>query len=176
MSERDSDTDNRNRVVLGNISGVYGLNGWVKVFSYTSPKENILNYPEWRLEKKNLTVNCRLKKGKPHGKGIVVQLEGYEDRNQAELLIKANISVAEDTLPDLGADEYYWRDLEGLQVFNTENVSYGYVDYMLHTGANDVVVVKGNSEILIPFVQGLYIKSIDLEKGQMIVDWPESYD
>jgi 16S rRNA processing protein RimM len=163
-------------VTLGTINGVYGVKGWVKVYSYTSPIENILNYKTWQLCKNNQNKAVRLEGGKKHGKGIIAKLEGYDDRNAVEILLKSEIKVARDSLPELPEGEYYWGDLQGLQVTNMANINFGKVDHLFETGANDVMVVKGEKERLIPFVQDIYIKDINLHDKTMLVDWPEDFE
>ena len=161
-------------VTLGSINGVYGVKGWVKVYSFTSPIENILKYKTWQLfnskQKNNQNKTVKLEKGKRHGKGIIAKFEGFDDRNAVEILLKSEIIITRDLLPELPKGEYYWSDLQGLQVTNMENVDFGKVDHLFETGANDVMVVKketldgaGDStesqERLIPFIQVMYIKT-----------------
>lgn len=163
-------------IALGVINGVYGIKGWVKVYSSTDPIENILKYKTWRLKQKNQEVVVKLADGRRHGKGIVAKFEGYDDRNRAETLIKAEINVLADELPELPEGEYYWRDLIGLDVINMEGKSYGRIDHMMPTVANDVMVVKDDDvERLIPFVQGVYVIKIDLDANIAQVDWPEDF-
>ncbi|MDH5256487.1 MAG: ribosome maturation factor RimM [Gammaproteobacteria bacterium] len=163
-------------IALGVINGVYGIKGWVKVYSSTDPIENILKYKTWRLKQKNQEVVVTLADGRRHGKGIVAKFEGYDDRNRAETLIKAEINVLADELPELPEGEYYWRDLIGLDVINMEGKSYGRIDHMMPTVANDVMVVKDDDvERLIPFVQGVYVIKIDLDANIAQVDWPEDF-
>jgi len=163
-------------VTLGAINGVYGVKGWVKVFSFTDPKENILEYKTWKIKKNNQWFTCQLEAGKSHGKGVIAKLEGFDDRDAVAKLLKSEVMVSRDELPDLPRGEYYWSDLEGLEVVNLQEESLGHVDQMMETGANDVMVVKGDVKRLIPFVQEIYVKKVDLEKKLLIVDWPEEFD
>ena len=163
-------------ITLGAINGVYGVKGWVKVFSFTNPKENILNYKTWYVVRNNQRQTCQLEDGKSHGKGVIAKLKGFDDRDVAAKLLKSEIMVPREELPDLPNDEYYWNDLQGLQVVNVQQQVLGHVDHMMETGANDVMVVKGEKQRLIPFVQGLYVKNIDLENRVLVVDWPEDFD
>jgi len=163
-------------IALGAINGVYGVKGWVKVFSFTDPKENILNYKTWQLKKNNQWFTCKLEAGKSHGKGIIAKLEGFDDRDIVAKLMKSEIMISKDELPDLPKGEYYWRDLEGSEVVNLDETLLGRIDHMMETGANDVMVLKGDEKRLIPFVQGLYVKKVDLENKRVIVDWPEEFD
>ena len=160
---------------LGNISGVFGVKGWLKVYANTDKKENILSYQPWYIERNKVRQAVKLKAGKPHGKTIIVQLDGVDDRNEAELWVGSDIYMKSDQLPKLSNDEYYWSDLIGLQVVSTDGVEFGVIDQMLETGANDVIVVKGDRERLIPYVTEQVVKSVDLDKQQMLVDWDADF-
>ena len=173
QSESEASSDD---ITLGVINGVYGIKGWVKVYSSTDPIENILNYKTWRLKQKKQQVVVQLSDGRRHGKGIVAKFEGYDDRNAAETLLKAEINVLAEELPELQQGEYYWRELVGLDVVNMDGKSYGKIDHMMPTVANDVMVVKdGDTERLIPFVQGVYVMKVDLDANFAQVDWPEDF-
>jgi 16S rRNA processing protein RimM len=107
---------------------------------------------------------------------MVAQLPGVDDRDQAAALIGTDIHVAREQLPPPAKGEYYWVDLEGLEVVTTDNVELGRVSHLFATGANDVVVVRdGTRERLIPFVQGSYVRSVDLSAGRMVVDWDPEF-
>ena len=160
--------------VLGSVSGLYGVRGWIKVFSHTSPKENIFNYPRWYLFRDGQWREYRLLKGRIHGKGLVASLEGVSDRDLAAELSGSEIAVPRDQLPETAADEYYWADLEGLRVVTLDGDSLGQVDYLFETGANDVMVVKGDRQHLLPFV-GQVIRSVDLAAGVITVDWEADF-
>ena len=163
-------------ITLGRINGVYGVKGWIKVYSFTSPIENILNYKTWQLSKNNQNKAVSLVGGKKHGKGIIAKLDGYDSREDIAVLLTSEIKVSRDLLPKLPQGEFYWRDLVGLKVLNLANVDFGRVDHVFDTGANDVLVVKGDVERLIPFVQGQCIKKVDLNEGVILVDWPEDFE
>ena len=74
-------------------------------------------------------------------------------------------------MPQTDSGEYYWADLEGLQVVHNNGRVLGKVAYILATGANDVLVIQGDQEILVPFVKDDVIKNVDLAKGIINVDW-----
>lgn len=160
-------------LVVGRISGLYGVRGWVKVFSETEPRDNILTYNPWYLGVEHRPRG--LAAGRPHGKGLVARLEGCEDRDQAVALVGLEIRVRRDQLPRLGAEEFYWADLVGLSVETLEGRPLGRVGRVFATAANDVLVVAGDRERLVPFLWGRVIKDVDLGLGWMRVDWdPES--
>jgi len=168
--------DDKDIIRLGHITGLYGVKGWVKVFSETAPRENILNYSQWLLAKPGKEWSeTTVLDGRKQGKGVIAQLTGIETREQAQMLIGAEIAIHRQQLARLGQDEYYWTDLQGLEVITTAGVPLGTVDYLFETGANDVLVVKGERERLIPFLQGQTIKNIDLQTRQMRVDWDPEF-
>ncbi len=160
--------------VLGRVSGLFGVRGWIKVFSHTSPKENILNYPSWFLLRDGQWQEYKLKQGKLQGKGIVALLDGINDRDQAAELSGSDIAVRRDQLPEISPDEYYWSDLEGRRVITLEGIELGRVDYLFETGANDVLVVKGETVRLLPFIDQV-IKEVDLDGDQITVDWDPDF-
>lgn len=163
-------------LVVGEISGVFGVKGWVKVYSFTELRENILNYSPWLLRKGSETKSVEVLDGGLQGKAVVAQLSGISDRDMAASLGGYEIVIDTCLLPEPEEGEYYWRDLIGLHVQTEQGVSLGVVDYLLETGANDVLVVKDDDkERLIPFLQGQFVKNIDLESGLMIVDWDPEF-
>ncbi len=162
-------------IYVGRISGVFGVKGWIKVFSFTDIRENILNYSPWLLKKDSETRSVSVVDGKLQGKVVVAQLDGINDRDQAASLIGWDIFITPEQLPRVAKDEYYWSDLIGLNVETNLGVQLGIVDGLLETGANDVVIIKGERERVIPFLQGQTIISIDLEAGKMVVDWDPDF-
>ncbi|MEY3288433.1 MAG: hypothetical protein RLZZ419_675 [Pseudomonadota bacterium] len=163
------------QINVGKISGVFGIKGWVKVFSFTESKENILSYSPWLLKKGNETKSVNVIDGKLQGKVVVAQLDGVTDRDQAASFMGWDIFITPDQLPKAAKDEYYWSDLIGLAVETNLGVQLGVVESLLETGANDVVIVKGERERVIPFLQGQTIIAIDLDAGTMIVDWDPDF-
>lgn len=182
-------------VLIGRITSVFGIKGWLNVYSYTDPAENILDYSRWLLspsegdgQNKRASVpelkHCKkvmVREGQRHGKKIIAQLEQCESREKAGTYVQHDIFIERSELPDL-EDEVYWIDLEGLQVINLQGQVLGRIDKMLETGANDIMVVRseslssqsGNSEIkeiLIPYVEDHYVIEVNLEKGFVQVDW-----
>ncbi|MCP4789518.1 MAG: ribosome maturation factor RimM [Gammaproteobacteria bacterium] len=169
------------RVKLGRITTVYGVKGWVKVFSNTEPMDNIFAYQPWQIFINGQWQEVKLKQGKRHGKGLVAQLEGCNDRDQAKLYAGAEIAVESSKLPDLEDGDYYWSQLTGMNVETEAGVKLGKVDHLIATGSNDVLVVKGNQESidteerLIPWLPDQVITKIDLSGGVIRVDWDPEF-
>ena len=166
---------NQQQINVGKISGVFGIKGWVKVFSFTECRENILSYSPWLLKKDSETRLIAVIDGKLQGKAVVAQLDGVNDRDQAASFMGWDIYITPEQLPKVAKDEYYWSDLIGLNVETDLGVELGVVESLLETGANDVVIVKGERERVIPFLQGQTIIAIDLEAGRMVVDWDPDF-
>lgn len=162
------------RIVIGRVSGLSGLRGWVKLFSYTDPRSNLLNYREVELGQEGEWRQARLIEGRPQGKTLIGRFEGVEDRDQAAELLDQEIAVRRGQLPEESGG-VYWTDLIGLEVINVRDESLGTVDHLIETGANDVMVLSGERERLIPFVRNTVVKEIDQDRGYILVDWEKDY-
>jgi 16S rRNA processing protein RimM len=162
-------------VTLGRITGLFGVKGWVKVHSYTDPRENIVEFATWILELDGETHNVELEAGHNQGKTVIAKLRGVDDREQAREWIGAHIAVDRQALPPCGPGEYYWADLEGLAVRNTRGELLGEVDHLLATGANDVIVLRGDVTRMIPFVKDEVVQRVDLAEGVIVVDWEPGF-
>ena len=158
-------------VIIGRISGLFGIKGWVKVHSYAEPREAILNYKRWLLERGGDWQEASLEEGRKHGKTVIARLQGVTDRDEAAGLVGIDVGILRSDLPEPETGEFYWADLEGLQVVRENGEALGVVEYLLATGANDVLVVKGREEILIPFVIDEVIKDVDVAAGVIKVNW-----
>ena len=171
---------------LGEISGLHGVKGWVKVFSETQPRENIFSYQPWCLYGPSGKSSVEISHWRKQGKTLVAHIPGLKDREQARELIGSVIAASQTSLPQLDSGEFYWNQLIGLRVKSTdpnsvEVLDLGIVSELIETGANDVLVVKGDTssvdqtERLIPWVFGQYIKSVDLQAGDINVEWDPEF-
>jgi 16S rRNA processing protein RimM len=161
-------------ILVGKISGIFGVKGWVRVYSYTDPPENILGYGPWLIGDGE-GRSCKVVDGAVHGRGIIARLAGVDDRDKARGLIGAAIRVPRERFGESGGDEYYWSDLLGLQVTNQDGVVFGKVEDMMETGANDVMVIRGERRRLVPFVLGAVVKSVDIGAGTIVVEWDADF-
>lgn len=160
-------------VTLGYVSGLFGVRGWIKLFSYTRPRQNIFSYNPWYLKTDSGWKAVEVVDGRDQGKGLVALLDGYSDRDLAAGLLNCEIAIQRDQMDDLEEDEYYWTDLVGLEVINADGRLLGTVVDMMETGSNDVMVIRGEKQHLIPFVPDVWVSSVDLEAGRLYVDWQE---
>lgn len=161
-----------NRLVVGEINGVFGVQGWVKVFSHTDPRENIFSYSPWLIEVKGewQTVKVEEFKVQQGGKSLVAKLENLSDRDQARALMGCTIAIDKSQL-QRDQNDYLWIDLIGCQVQNLEGVVFGKVANLIETGAHDVLRVEGEHNTLIPFVLETFIKNVDIPAKTIVVDW-----
>jgi 16S rRNA processing protein RimM len=167
--------ERQEQVVVGKITGVFGVKGWLKVYSYTEPPENIFSYTPWMINLGGTWQSIKVLEHRMHGKGMVVHLEARDDRDQSQKLVGLEIAVRREQLPSSVPGEYYWADLIGMNVVTQAGVTLGRVEQLLETGANDVLVVSGDRERLIPFVIGEFVKEIDLKQGVIRVDWDPEF-
>lgn len=164
--------------ILGKIVGVYGVKGWIKIESYTRPRDAIFTYGAWQIGAAQGWLLQTVKTGRPQGLGLVAKLLEVSDRDQARNLIGATIAVPRDQFPAVAKGEVYWADLEGCTVINRTGVELGKVNHLLETGANDVLVVQPLSdkggEYLIPYIDDV-IDRVDLDGKIIQVDWDDNF-
>jgi len=168
--------DQTRRILMGRIHGAFGVRGELKLESFSDPPEAILRYRPLLLRTaQGGERELEGVRGRQTAKGIVLRVPGIEDRDAAEALRGAELHVPRTALPPPAPGEYYWVDLEGLRVVNTRGADFGVVSHLFSTGANDVLVARGERERMIPFVQPDYIVAVDFEAGQVTVDWDADF-
>ena len=162
------------KLLVGKINGFFGIQGWVKIFSYTEPRRNILKYQPWYFIDNGTYKVIKMTTGREQSKTIVAHVKGIENRDQAGQLIGKGLYIDKDQLPELDDDEHYWHELDGFRVINNNGVDLGIVDYLVDTGSNSVLVTKGDKEHWIPYFEP-YLVSVDKENGVISVDWDENF-
>lgn len=167
--------------ILGKVSTAFGIKGWVKVYSYTQPMTNILEYPVWLLKVNGQWKEYKLRDSRPQGKGLAAALEGINDRDQALALSQVEIGVPTSDLPELDENEHYWFQLEGLKVKHTDGQLLGQVKELFDSGGGNQVMVVTQCEgsvdkqqRLIPFVDAIVL-DVDLDGGEVQVDWDPDF-
>ncbi len=162
-------------VVIARIAKPFGIKGWLYLDSFTDPAKNILDYDPWYIEQHGEFNVIEVESAKPQNNRFVVKFKEIDDRTLASHLTNKTISIDSQQLPRLDQHEFYWHELEGMEVINLNNKHFGCVSYLFATGANDVIVVKGEDECLIPYVKDQIIKKIDRENKKILVDWDNDY-
>ncbi len=163
---------------MGRVSGAHGIQGGLKVHSYAETIDVYRVGEGIRLalpggEHRTMVLRWV----KPHGRGLRMGLESIDDRTGAEHLVGSMLFVEKSRLPALEEDTYYWFELVGLTVVDTDGRCLGTLDEVIPTPGNDVYVVHDNTggrrrEILIPAIASVVMR-IDLDDGVMRVDLPE---
>lgn len=141
------------------------------MFSYTDPREAVLKYKGLLLGRNGSWQATVVAEGQRHGKSVIARIEGVDDRDQAAALIGAEIGVDRNALPEPEEGQYYWSDLIGMTVVHCDGTKLGTIESMLETGSHDVMVVKGDTERLIPFAMNEVVNSVDLNEKRVDVDW-----
>lgn len=157
-------------VTLGKIAGTFGVQGWVKVQSFTDPIENIFEYDNWRILQRGEWSPIEIEDGRVTAKGVLAKLVGIDTPEDARLYVGAELGVPRSEMPQTAPGEYYWSDLEGLEARGTNGEVLGRIDHFRSTPAGDVVVVRGGREHWIPFVKERILK-VDLDAGYVALDW-----
>jgi len=170
MTARTGNPARSATVVLGRVGAPFGLQGWVKVSSYTEPARGIADYPVWRLLQGGVTREVEVLDSKLAGRGVAVRLAGIETIEAARALTGAEIQVDRAALPPVARGEFYLHDLLGLQAVNREGHSLGQVEGFLELPAHPVVVLRGERERLVPLVPERIVE-VNLELGRVTLDW-----
>jgi 16S rRNA processing protein RimM len=161
-------------VVVGRFGAVHGVHGWLRVNSFTDPKTNLLQLMPWFLQEDDSWRLLKVESHRITHANILAKIEGYDTPEAARVLTNKFIGAKKEQLPQLPQGEYYWSDLEGLNVINKQGVKLGAVTKIVATGANDVLVVDGDRHRLIPYISQVVIK-VDLQEKIILVDWGADY-
>lgn len=156
---------------MGRFCRPHGIKGFVRVLSFTDPRETILDYPRWFVKVNSTWEPIKRLDVEVNHHHVLVRVEHYATRELASHLTNMDIAVLSDECPKLDTGEYYWHDLMGMQVVHVDGVEMGIVDDMMATGSNDVMVVTGEKRRLIPYLPNDVVRHVDLVARKIIVDW-----
>ena len=162
------------RVVLGQVGGAFGVQGWVRIQSYTDPPANILKYERWQLGRAGQWREVEVEDGKVTAKGVLAKLVGVETPEDARLATGSEIAVTREELPKPAPGEYYWSDLEGLAAFGQNDQPLGRIEEFRATPTGTVVVIRGERQHWVPFVKERIV-SVDLDAGRVVFDWASDW-
>ncbi len=159
----------------------FGVKGLLKVKPFTALPEALLGYRDVLVgrESEGGWSPMRVRGGRRHGEGLVMELEGIGDRERADPLKGCSIAVERDALPPIGSDEVYLVDLIGAEVFGTDGGRLGVIDGFLGVGDSQVMRVVDDSgakrkEHLIPFLSQ-YVVAVETDQRRVTADWPEDF-
>ncbi len=169
-------SDNQRRIPLGRIVGAFGIRGQIKIESWTDPRDAIFRYQPWILvDPAGVEREYSGARGRESGKHLVAEFPGVTDRDVVEAMRGTEILVPRSALPPPRPGEFYWVDLEGFRVLNVDGTDFGTVSHLFSTGANDVLMVRGERERLVPFVEPDFVQSVDFEARLITVDWDPEF-
>jgi 16S rRNA processing protein RimM len=158
-----------NLLEAGRIIKPYGFKGCVKVFSYLEANDVLQSLDEVFIGKGTQVESYRLKGIQIRGKFFFLEIEGIEDLEGVKSIVGCDVMIPADKLKDLAENEYYWRDIIGLDVMTEDGHFLGKIETIFPTGGNDVYVCTGGErEILLPAIADV-IQNIDLEQRRVVV-------
>jgi 16S rRNA processing protein RimM len=160
--------------LVGTINGLFGVQGWVKIFSHTQPRKNILSYKPWHIQIDEQWQTLEIVNGREQSKTIVAKIKDIDNREQARAMIGIDVYIEKSQLSKLKKGEHYWEDLIGLEVINRSNFVLGKVQNLMETGANHVLIVQGKKEHWVPYIEP-FLCEVNIEKQQILVDWDEDF-
>jgi len=160
---------------MGRVLGAFGIQGWVRLKTFTETADGLAAHPRWWLRTAAGWQSAALEDFKVRPAAVSAKLAGVDDRDAAEGLRGCDVAVTRDELGEAAEGEFYWVDLVGLDVVNRQGESLGRVEELLRTGGSDVLVVRGERERLIPFIAD-YVVAVDREAKRISVDWEAGYD
>lgn len=157
-------------VLLGEIVGVHGVRGLVKVRAYTEVAENLTAYGPL-IDQQGREVRLSLR-GQAKGT-LLAAVDGVGDRTQAEGLRGRKLFVPRDALPaaETEADEYYHADLIGLTVELEDGERFGRIAAVQSYGAGDVLEIAVDADgrrVLVPFTREL-VPEVDLAGERVVI-------
>ena len=167
-------------IVVAKIGRVHGIKGWLRLISFTTPAENISQHSKFGIageEPKTLELEAI----KQQSKGFIALFKGHNTPESARTLTGKELTISSQALPKLPEGDFYWHQLEGLQVVNLQSCVFGKVQRLMETGANDVLVVQASDDSiddrqrLIPYLMDRVVQQVDLQAGVITVDWQADY-
>lgn len=159
------------KICVGAIAGAFGVQGEVRLKSFTTEPRDIAIYGPLTTEdgKRSFTVKLT----RPVTGGLGARLSGVATREQAEALKGTTLWAPRSALPSLPDDEFYHTDLIGLEVVDTGGQVLGRVRAIFDHGAGDILEVVGKEQLLLPFTRAV-VPTIDLKAGRIVADPPAS--
>ena len=142
-----------NAIVIGKIISTHGIDGWIAIESYSYPREKINTYNTYLIiDEKHLPITIEELKIMP--RKIIIKLEGFNHISDSEKILGEKIYIKTSDLKKLEDGEYYWHDLEGLDVYTTKEHYLGKVDFIFNNGSNDIMAINSNNDhIYIAFIK-----------------------
>lgn len=156
---------------IGKITGTHGIRGTMRVFPTTQDPTRFEKLKEIIVEIRDKRETFHIKKVAYQKNMILLTVKEIDDINVAELYKNGRILIPDAAAIPLEEDEYYTRDLYGMQVVTDAGEVLGELVHIYETGANDVYAVKkpeDKKELLIPAIKDCILK-VDIQEKTMTV-------
>ena len=157
-------------IELGSVGAPFGVRGWVKLRSFTDPRERLLEHRRVQLGRAGTWAAYTIEASGRSGGSLTAKLSGVDDRDQAQALRGATICIPRSELPQREAKDFYRADLIGCEVMNLQGLLLGRVEYFIETPAHALMVVRGEEEYWVPAVPQ-HVRRVDLDDRRVVVDW-----
>jgi 16S rRNA processing protein RimM len=157
--------------VFGEIVKTHGLHGCLKVLSFLESPDILEGLTFADLESPSGRKSSHeIKKINSSGKFLFLEIKDISDVDSARALVGFKLLLPRQRLKSLPADEYYWHDIIGLDVYTKEGRHLGLIESIFPTGSNDVYVCRGEGgEILIPATADV-VEQVDVAGKRMIIN------
>lgn len=176
ISESQKKSVSEELVTVGKIGSSHGVRGWMRLYSFTDPPQKVLEYAPWFLSQQGFVFSVNLIEWRPKSKNLLlIQLKECTVKEKVIEFTNAELQVPKKNFPLLEEGEYYWSDLIGCTVKNLQSIILGTVDKILENPAQDILSVRGQASYLIPFINDVFIHSVNVQEREIIVDWSESF-
>ena len=163
-------SQNDEYILVARIGKPVGLKGWAKVNSYTRPEDNLKEYKKFYVGKKKKIIQQEF--AKKSGKTLILKFKDINSIEEIEMLKNTDLFINALDLPKLKKNEFYWKDLIGMEVISTKGDRFGKVIEMIEAGSRDVMRIKDKNNkqsILIPFEFGVFVEEV--KNNQILVNW-----
>ena len=167
--------DTEQKIIVGRFGSPFGVKGWIKLQSFTDPEDNLLDYKCWYWSNQDNWISIEHDDHVRHGKGWIVHLVGYDSPEAVRFLAGNDVAVARSEFPPLAEGEFYLNDLLGFSAVNLQGIELGTITGFIDSGAHELLVITGTKEHLVPLIKGVFFKSIDKPKQQVIIDWDPEF-
>ena len=140
MNKRDS-------VIIGKVISTHGIHGWLSILCFSHPPENLKNYNTF-IFVDDLVSQIDITDIKVMPKKVIIKIKDYDNITSSQNILGKDILIDKSDMPMLVEGEYYWRELEGLEVMTSQEKFLGVVDFIFSNGANDVLAIKHNNKYI----------------------------
>ena len=163
--------DSKEEVNIGLILGPFGVKGELKIMPLTDDPSRITELTDVLVGKENEESQpYNVLKVRVHKNLVIIKLKGINTREESIVLKNSYLRISRSQLKELGEDQFYISDLEGMDVYLQDGSRLGNIKEVIKTGANDIYSVTGDKKTyLIPAIKEV-IKMVDVENKKIVIE------